>query len=423
MISDSSVFVCRLRVRIGAVRASNRGEELMLMKRFMALLLAMFMWGQAVAEEPMKTLHVQGDDAFWRAHPEIPHEEAWYAAETDALTMLLETQADAVMLALYNDELQPLLAAEALADLSGSDRLTAEAARMHPWVRQLVTDEAGRLRALPVSAILRPVYWYQDAWDAAGLTVADAPTSFEELLDFLDAWAKAPRPGVCVSHLTRFNMGKAQYNYGAWLLEILLSAHEMQQRHAGERVDFETEAFIRLAERARETGLALYRAESKQAGEKKLQLFQSDLAGGEHANNGRPEGLSHTVPLRLTADQPALTYAAVEVVALRSGTLWLAEGFALLEHLAGRQAWWRQYSLYADFAPGKYAYEGSSRVGCVDAGWLADYAAYEGEIVAYPRALYQRREGPETKNRLLLQFMAGDIAAPALAKGLNAALE
>ena len=114
MISDSSVFVCRLRVRIGAVRASNRGEELMLMKRFMALLLAMFMWGQAVAEEPMKTLHVQGDDAFWRAHPEIPHEEAWYAAETDALTMLLETQADAVMLALYNDELQPLLAAEAL---------------------------------------------------------------------------------------------------------------------------------------------------------------------------------------------------------------------------------------------------------------------------------------------------------------------
>ncbi len=56
-----------------------------------------------------------------------------------------------------------------------------------PDIQSLVTAGDGKSSGLrnmrSVAAVLA-----QDAWDAAGLTAADVPQSYTELLDFLEQW-------------------------------------------------------------------------------------------------------------------------------------------------------------------------------------------------------------------------------------------
>lgn len=395
------------------------------MKRLVCLLCVLCLCcSQAMANEKgtMKLWNAGGEADFWRKHPEIPHESVWYDPWGNKLEGVKETQADVIMLALHSEDMQLFADAEMMADLSSSAVISNAVSRMPAWVRQRVTTEDGRILALPLVALPRPFYWYQDAWDAAGLTAEDVPDSFEALLDFLNKWVertrKKPEKNVCVTRMIRWDTGQEKYNYMHWLMELLLLSHEMQQRHAGEAVSFDTPAFIHLANRVRETGQALYEAEPKQSKRQKmLQLFQSDIHGGEHANGGRAYGMSHTVPLRLTREQPALSYLSMEVVFVRQGSAWRDESIALLESLLKDRPWWFCYSMYTDFAAGDYAYD-SNRTGYVDAGWLKDYHSYDGLFVSCPCVFHQTCGGLTNKEALLMQFYQGSITSEALAKGL-----
>ena len=149
-----------------------------------------------------------------------------------------------------------------------------------------------------------------------------------------------------------------------------------------------------------------------------MQLFQSDISGGEHANNGRPYGLSHSIPLRLTSDQPELTRANVSLLFIRKESPWLEEGLQLLVHLNAKGSWWFQYALYTDFQPGNYSFD-NERTGYVDAGWLEDYHNYGGVFVTQPRLLGKTRDGTTQKEALLMQFYQGKISAEELAQGLD----
>lgn len=377
----------------------------------------------AAEKQPMKVMGLGTESSFWTAHPEIPHQSVFYVSFADSLSEMLRTKPDVMSLSPNNEDVQAYIDADVLADLSGSQRIVQAVSRMAPAIRQMVTDCEGRILAMPITAYVHPFDWYQDAWDEACLTKADVPQSFTELLDFLDAWVERirqkPEKNVCVSHLLRWNTGTEKYNYTYWLTAFLLHAHEMQQRHAGETVTFQTEAFISLAERARTTGLALYEAEPRQAKRQRmLQLFQSDLNGGEHANNGRAYGLSHSVPLRLTSDQPALTRLSMELGAVRKGTPWLEEALLLLEQKLDEHPWFGDYALYADFAAGDYAYD-SGRIIHIDEGWLADYRCYTGELVAYPTSFNLLRDGLPEKEALMMQFFQKEISAEAFARGLD----
>jgi len=400
----------------------------MSMRRIAILFLMLLTAASATAEAKLRLWDVEADKAFLRAHPEIACESVWYDPFADTVEEIERVQPDVLMWRLYRDDFGRAMDAGLTADLSESPVIAEAVSRMAPWVRAAVTDGDGRIMALPVSALPRPFTWYQDAWDAAGLTADDVPQSYEELLDFLDAWAESPAEGVCASRLVRWSTGRGAYDYMNWLMELLLLSHEMQQRYAGEAVCFSTPEFIELAARARETGLALYEAEPRRDRRKAmLQLFQSDIAGGEHANNGLPYGLSHSVPLRLRRDQPALTYLSVKAVCVRSGSPLLDEGLLLLEHLAESGgveraktsfSWWHSYALYMDFPAGDYPREGGG-TGHVDAGWLEDYRAYDGEFVTFPTAFQQAGNVEMEKEKAMTRFFAGEISAGELARSLD----
>ena len=389
------------------------------------ILLMLFLSQTAFADDgaSMKLWDVNINRSYWRSHPEVKHESVQHNPWGNMLDGLEETQADVVGIRFLNHELIPLIEKDALEDLSDSRVISEAVDRMMPWIKEFVVTADGRIAAFPTLAYVRPIYWYQDAWDAAELRSEDVPRSYTGLLDFLDAWIKrierTPEKNVCVSRLVRFNTGIEKLNYAAWLMEILLFSHEMQQRYAGEEVTFNTQEFITLAQRTREIGLALYEAEPRQTKRQEMmQLFQSDLQGGEHANNGRPYGMSHTIPLRITDEQPELSYVCVEAVFIRKGSAWLQEGIQMIEDMGSNVHWTRGLALYSDFKVGDYPFD-SGRMGYVDEGWLRDYRDYEGTFVAYPSVFNQKKNASSDKEALVLKFLKGDISAEEYAQRLD----
>lgn len=387
------------------------------------LLVIMLLLTRVTLAEPLKLWESNVTNAFWRDHPDIPHEDVWHDPNKDELAQFMALQPDVTTLNLSNSDFQAYMDADVLADLSGNAAIVEAVSRMPAWIQKCVTTADGRILALPTKVYIRPFYWYQDAWDAAGLTEADVPQSYTELLDFLDRWILRIRQqsekNICVSRLVRWNSETEKSNYTYWLIRLLLLTHEMQQRYAGQDVSFYTPDFIVLAHRAREIGLALYEAEPRQAARQHmLQLFQSDISGGEHANGGRPYGLSHTVPLRLTRDQPALTSVDLTVSFVRKGSFWAQEGERILEHLLHQPSWFAQYALWADFEAGDYRFDNGTSAH-VDAGWLADYHGYEGDFVYSPISYRRSLDSLNAQEALMSKFFKGSITAEEFAKGLD----
>ena len=326
--------------------------------------------------------------------------------------------ADLMVLRTYNDDFTAYVDAGLLADLSGSEFIRETVSRMAPSARAFITADDGRILAVPHMHGENPFYWFQDAWDAAGLTEADVPQSYEGLLDFLDMWleriAATPETNVCVSRLLRWNTGTERYNYCWWLLETLLMSWEMQQQYAGEAVHFDTPQFVALAERTREIALALYDAEPRQRKrENMMQLFQNDIRGGEYANNGRDYGFSHTIPMRVTDDQPALMAMSMELYVVREGSAWLSEASGFLESELADDNWRWDYTLYTDFDPNSYPESG------IKQGWIDDYQSYEGTMVYYPEVFYGTRHAETSKESLMMKFFEGKVSAQGLASGLD----
>ena len=245
------------------------------------------------------------------------------------------------------------------------------------------------------------------------------PQSYEGLLDFLDMWlariAKTPETDVCVSRLLRWNTGKERYNYCWWLTETLLMSWEMQQRFAHEPIHFDNPQFVALAARSREIALALYDAEPRQRKrESMMQLFQNDIRGGEYANNGRDYGYSHTIPMRVTDDQPALMAMSMDLYVVREGSAWMSEAIGFLESELANENWRCDYTLYTDFDPNRYPESGISQ------GWIDDYRGYEGAMVYYPKVFNVIRNAETSKESLMMKFFEGKVSAQEFASGLDA---
>lgn len=365
---------------------------------------------------PMRLMDVSSS-AYWKQHPEINQKAMIYDWHIDPLTHLQSDNApDLLLLRTYNDDFAAIRDAGVLADLSQSEAIRDAVSRMRPDAQALVTTEDGRILGLPILQMVLPFYWYQDAWDEAGLTADDVPQSYVDLLDFLDAWAERvaeqPEKNVCVTRTFLWSGGKEEYHYSKWLISTLTIDWVMQKQYAGEAVCFHTPEFIALAERTRNIGQKLYAAEpSEKKRQKMLQLFENDMEGGEHANNGRDDGLSHTIPYRVTNDQPVLMKADMDICCVRADSLWLQEALDFMTYYKDEQPFFFRYALYTDFKPGEYAYEDGGGSAIISKGWLEDFSAYDGTLVYTHCTLLSNMAYGE----LLNAFFSGEISADELA--------
>ena len=308
-----------------------------------------------------------------------------------------------------------------LADLSGSEIIRAWTDRLRPDIKKLVTTEDGKivgLAGLDGIVTFKPMYWRQDAWDAAGLTKEDVPGSYTELLDFLEKWmdriGEKPETNICVAGTLHFGKG-AKNRYVRWLLDMLINTWEMQQYYAGETLNFNTPAFIALLKRTQDVGLRLSVAEqSDEERPNMLQLFEN-YSGGDRYNAGRDYGLSHTVPFRITSDQPELMRGVASISAVRADSPWLKEIIGRMEYdLKDRgQNGLGNADLLTDVQPRTYNPKEVDSPLTVTAGYLKDLNDYTGIVCFAPMQTFTMYE------EALVKFYTGQLSAENLAAQIS----
>ncbi len=374
----------------------------------------------------LRLMDIQESSAFRRNNGYIDCQEVSYNVWDDAQSFVEGNKADVIYLRGYNKDVQPVLnRPELLTDLSGSETIRAAVSRMMPWIQRLVTDNTGAIHALPLSATVRCFSWREDAWDAAGLTEADIPQSYSELLDFLDGWCdrleENPHQPARVSSLLRWSTGTKKNDYCWWLTEMLLMCQVMQCRYAGIPVAFHTPEFIECAQRTRDVADRLYKLEPRgKKAENLPELFFNSLRAGRVFNEGQSYELSHAIPMRLSIDQPALIWGSVEMAVVPAASSMQEEALWFLADRLQNNGWLHDVLLYADFTPEGYKSAGAIRN--VSAGWLQDYQSFEGTIYDCPNVLELHRDGAAGKERLMMKYFKHDISAETFAQRLDALL-
>ncbi|MBQ8555091.1 MAG: extracellular solute-binding protein [Clostridia bacterium] len=128
--------------------------------------------------------------AFAKANPDIAIEYAeMNAYDAQGVTQHMQSAqaADIYDFYLSIGYLLPLRDKGYLADLSSSAALTEAVSAMYPnLTRELLVD--GKLYALPYSLYAQSLGYYPETLETVGLTEEDLPTTYMELLEFIENW-------------------------------------------------------------------------------------------------------------------------------------------------------------------------------------------------------------------------------------------
>ena len=290
------------------------------MKRWLILLLSLAMaLGMAHADE----IHLEGvglqDSAvrlFQEAHPEVtihPSPHTAYFSTTQLVGQLISGEFAYDVFTMESDsfDIGRLIEKGYCAELPATGRIGQELSRMYGSIFDQVSRN-GKIYAVPCALSMRYLMYDPAGWEAAGFTEADVPTSFPELLDFLERWveriAEEPEDNISVSNMfdeTRYHEG----SYVLYLTDLLMDHYMMQMSFAGEPLRFQTPLFRDLLERCRKIGMDLYRYEPIHKGEMQLLMEYQGM-----------RDLDKLVPLRLTEDQPVLIHAGLRVHMLNAAS-------------------------------------------------------------------------------------------------------
>lgn len=256
--------------------------------------------------------------SFIQAFPRVSFkmDDTWHDS-TDALIRALESANPRFDLfsADHDLDIRQLVDAGLCADLSGSVAIRETVGRMWTPIQELVT-RGGKIYGLPEAVLLSSFGWCEDAWRAAGLEDTPPPTSYLELLDFLEMWVariqKAPEPGIRINSMFDESLYN-QRSYVKNLLTVLMDCYTLPALREGRRPKFDTPEFRTLLDRTVNVGQALFAAEPP-ASEGNLQLFENNLEG--FGIIGIKDGYSHAMPLRISADQPVLYKAGIRMLCM-----------------------------------------------------------------------------------------------------------
>lgn len=265
--------------------------------------------------------------AFVKAHPEITvqTETNVYLSTDEIINAFLtgEFPFDTFVMTSTSFDIQLLMAKGYCSPLADSAVLRTELEQMYNPIQNLVSYD-GMIYGAPFFCYVSYYTYRPEAWEAAGFTAEDVPTSFEEYLYFLEKWVarirENPEDEISVSNLFDSDL-YGEHSYISYLVDRLITNHIMQCNYAGEPLRFDTPLFRELLARCQSIGADLYKYEPEQKGD--LGLFE-DLYGMRE--------LKHLVPLRLTSDQPILIKASLYTAFLNSSSEYASLATEYLEN-------------------------------------------------------------------------------------------
>ena len=211
---------------------------------------------------------------------------------------------------------------------------------MSPLIQQVIRNELmtedGKLLAYPGAGYFICFvpgfigYWVPDAWAASPFRDITPPSSFEELLDFIEIFLDTPHEGFRLFYGTA---GDKREYLSELFRDNLLEGWILRCRVAGIPVVFSDPKFIELAGRAQKLYKRLLKVDFKQKVSTKVRYL---LAGrqqyGFSFNQKDTFTCANIIPLRITADQPSLfNVRMVSLQCVRKGSNYASYAPALIE--------------------------------------------------------------------------------------------
>lgn len=196
-----------------------------------------------------RALRIQGirEDsyrAFAQKYPQIP--VVINNASFDSAQMLMQDMAgggsDLYTLMINTLDYKALLEKGYAASLGESETLLSQAKEMYPFIQEELFEN-GDLMAFPVALSGSMLGYSKKALEELGLTEADLPRTFPEMMDFITAWEEkygADHPSMKLFDGEMY--GDPKDMFFSWLLE----AYQAHYQTLGEPLTFDTPLFDKL---------------------------------------------------------------------------------------------------------------------------------------------------------------------------------
>lgn len=189
---------------------------------------------------------------FTKSHPEciVNTETNIYRSTNEIISALLTSEFpyDTFVMTTTSFDIKKLMEKGYCADLSESSVIQKELEEMYEPIQQLLSYE-GKSYGAPFYCYIGYYVYRPDAWEAAGLTDEDIPTSFTELLNFLEVWVERIKDepeddiSVCNSFASET---LREDSYITYLVDRLIKNYIMDLNYADKPLRFDTPLFRNL---------------------------------------------------------------------------------------------------------------------------------------------------------------------------------
>lgn len=321
------------------------------------------------AHKPTRALRLQGGwaneayQSFTQAYPDIPVLllEGYYATPEELVSALLSGESQIDLFVTSSDRgMRALIEKGYAAPVDASGLLAEDVGSMYPWVRTVLQDRAGRLRAYPTA-----LYWTTWAvdtalWEAVGM--GPLPTTFNEYFDYLQRWEQeyaAQYPDVAFSSVHT----KEAYVY------LALDQYIRQYEREDQPVDFEHSILRALLQRIDQLPIAPMPVWEELTEEEQdawmqsaynrpiFQAYNSQQFMDENQNWGWigsgdeadvPAKVVPIAPLVFEADQAARIPASIEALCINPNSPNADLALLYLEHMAQNLPMESDYALHPE---------------------------------------------------------------------------
>ncbi len=290
------------------------------------------------------TLYRINDDGQARRWAEIlgfeqPLENLKVIQSYDIFTELIhDYQPDFMSVLTWQDETpKALYRAGLIAPFTPTETMLAEISEMTPIVQKLIQNELiledGRMLGYPLSgySMCEPSfigYWIMDAWEASPFQNDPYPSSYEELLDFMDTYLQTSHEGFLFCFCDHQNKGTFLNDL---FLEPLLGSWVVQCEYAGKPVVFSDPLFITLADRSQELFQRMLKSDYRTKRDTKKQYLFSKNHRGFSCNLRDGFTCESMIPYRTTSDQPRLVNFTMGLYCVNAQSAYVSQTAELFE--------------------------------------------------------------------------------------------
>ena len=215
----------------------------------------------------------------------------------------------------YRDETPKMLYNAGLIEpFAPTNNMLEEISSMSPLIQQVfrteLMTEDGQLLAYPASGYSITFvpgfigYWVPDAWAASPFRDMTLPSSYAELLDFIEVFLDTPHEGF---RLFFGHAGSKEEYLNNLFRDNLLEGWVLRCKTAGKPVVFSDPLFIMLAGRAQKLYKRLLKVDFKKKVNTSMRYLLAERQQYGLSFNGKDTfTCANIIPLRITADQPPL---------------------------------------------------------------------------------------------------------------------